>query len=103
MEATEVMCFFGQRGKCSTMTNLLESLTFKKHNVDSFEDSPNLFSEGDVVSADCANGNIYVNGLNNDMLGSIDNDWDAFYLRPNERNRIRCSCSGWAEKPKYEE
>lgn len=101
VEAMEITIFFGQRGKTSAITNLVESLTLKKHNVDAFEDSPNLFSDGDVVSADCADGSIYVNGLNNDKLGSIDNDWDAFYLRPSERNHIRCSCSDWAEKPKY--
>ena len=72
IEATEINIFFGKRGSSSVMTNLLESLTFKKHNVDSLEDTPNLFSEGDVVSADCADGSIYVNGVKNDKLGDIE-------------------------------
>lgn len=101
IEATEINIFFGKRGSSSVMTNLLESLTFKKHNVDSLEDTPNLFSEGDVVSADCADGSIYVNGVKNDKLGDIENAWDEFYLRPNEFNYIHCSCSDWAERPKY--
>lgn len=103
VKATEIDVFFGKCGSASTMrTNALRSLKFSKYGVEKTIDEPNLFSKGDVVTADCSTGTIYVNGQQRDDLGDIDNNWEDFCIRPEDVNSISAACSSWVkESPEY--
>lgn len=80
---------------------------FVKNNCDTWEDIPNKFSANDVVSADCKNGEVYLNDTLTPSLGALGNDWEEFYLTPG-LNQIGFSYSDWTEnapifKIKYRE
>jgi predicted phage tail component-like protein len=62
--------------------NGLRSVKFVKNNCDTYEDIPNKFGAGDVVTADCSNGVIRLNGVVKTDLGALGNDWEEFYLTP---------------------
>lgn len=67
---------------------------FVKHNCDTWKDIPNKFSAGDVVEADCKNGEIYLNGNLMPSLGALGNDWEEFVLNPG-LNQIGVAHSEW--------
>ena len=67
---------------------------FVKNNCDTWRDIPNKFSTGDVIEADCKNGEIYLNGDNTPSLGALGNDWEDFYLVPGI-NQIGYAYSSW--------
>lgn len=46
-------------------------------------------SAGDIVIADCSNGEITVNGTSIPGMGALGNDWETFYLSPGN-NQIQC-------------
>ena len=101
-EATEVSIFFvSTKGYAPIDTNGVYSVRFTSHSVDSYEDVPNKFAAGDVVTAECRSADITVNGLSQQGLGALGNDWEDFYLTPGE-NTVKCICSSWAAKPDYE-
>lgn len=79
--------------------NGLYSAKFVKTHCDKFEDIPNKLSSGDVVTADCKTGNIYLNGVLSPELGALGNDWEDFYLQPG-LNQIGFACSDWLT-PEY--
>ena len=61
-----------------------------------------IFSKGDVVTADCSTGTIYVNGQQRDDLGDIDNNWEDFCIRPGDTDSVSAACSNWVkENPEY--
>lgn len=74
--------------------NGLYTAKFVKHNCETLKDIPNKFSANDVVTADCKNGNIYLNGVLNQSLGALGNDWEEFYLTQG-LNQIGFSFSDW--------
>lgn len=63
-------------------------------------DIPNKFGEGDEVTADCGAGEIRVNGVIQNGLGALGNDWEGFRLVPGI-NQIQCTYSDWAEEPEF--
>ena len=67
---------------------------FVKNNCDTYKDIPNKFSANDVVTADCKNGEIRLNGVLSPDLGALGNDWEGFYLTPG-LNQIGFSYSDW--------
>ena len=67
---------------------------FVKNNCDTLKDIPNKFSANDVVTADCKNGEIRLNGALSPDLGALGNDWEGFYLTPG-LNQIGFTYSDW--------
>jgi hypothetical protein len=70
---------------------------FKFHwtNVPYVTDIPNRFDDGDVLTADVANKAIYLNGVLDNTLHTVGNDWDSFLLDPGD-NTIETVVSSWA-------
>ncbi|WP_432616888.1 distal tail protein Dit [Butyricicoccus sp.] len=102
VRATEISVFFGKCGSASAMqTNALRSLKFSTY-IEKTIDEPNLFSKGDMITADCSTGTIYVNGQQRDDLGNIDNNWEDFCIRPGGTDSVSAACSSWVkENPEY--
>lgn len=73
--------------------NGLQWAKFVKNYVE-WKDIPNKFSAGDVVEADCKNGEIYLNGNLMPSLGALGNDWEEFVLNPG-LNQIGVAHSEW--------
>lgn len=67
---------------------------FIKDNCTTYQDIPNKFSANDVVTADCKNGEIRLNGELNHTLGALGNDWEGFSLVPG-LNQIGVVYSDW--------
>ena len=67
-------------------------------NVNYWQDLPNRWSDGDVVTADVANKAIYVNGVEDMTLHTVGNQWDSFMLQPGE-NTIEAIGSSWCTTP----
>lgn len=74
--------------------NGLYSAKFVKSNCQTWKDIPNKFSANDVLEADCQDGNVYLNGVLNQSLGALGNDWEGFYLKPG-LNQIGFTYSDW--------
>ena len=91
-EITFTMVTFGTRTPLSY--NGLYWAKFVKNNCDTWKDVPNKFSAGDVVEADCRNGEIYLNGVLTPSLGALGNDWEDFVLTPG-LNQIGVAHSEW--------
>lgn len=101
-EVTFTFSQFGSKPKLDY--NGLYWAKFVKNNCDTWEDVPNKFSANDVLTANCKNGEIYLNGVHAPALGALGNDWEGFYLSPG-LNQIGFSYSEWvpdgyAPKPK---
>lgn len=79
--------------------NGLYSAKFVKNNCDTLRDIPNKFSANDVLTADCRNGEIRLNGVLTPSLGALGNDWESFVLTPG-LNQIGFSWSDWVQ-PEY--
>lgn len=71
---------------------------FVKDNCTTYQDIPNKFSANDVVTADCKNGEIRLNGELNHTLGALGNDWEGFHLVPG-LNQIGVLYSDWVTDP----
>ena len=67
---------------------------FIKHNCDTWKEVPNKFSTDDIVIADCATGEIFLNDAPAPELGALGNDWEGFYLAPGI-NQIGVTYSDW--------
>lgn len=76
---------------------------FVKNNCDTYKDIPNKFSANDVVTADCRNGEIFLNGVHSPELGALGNDWETFCIVPG-LNQIGLAFSDWVAEgyePKF--
>ena len=93
-EVTFTISQFGTKTKLAY--NGLYSAKFVKNNCDTWKEVPNKFSADDIVEADCRNGLIYLNGVEEPSLGALGNDWEEFYLTPG-LNQIGFSYSDWVE------
>ncbi len=94
-KATQITVLFGQYGTKPTLSyNGLYWAKFVKNNCDTWEDIPNKFSSNDVVTADCKDGEVYLNDTAVPSLGALGNDWEDFYLSPG-LNQIGYSYSDW--------
>jgi hypothetical protein len=89
------MLTFNQYGSSPTLEhNGLFWFKFVKDYHDVWRDIPNKFSAGDVVEANCRNGEILLNGVSAPELGAIGNNWESFYLKPG-LNQIGLAFSEW--------
>jgi predicted phage tail component-like protein len=93
--ATEITFLFAQYGTKPVLSyNGLYWAKFVKNNCDTWQDIPNKFSSNDVVTADCKDGEVYLNDTPVPSLGALGNDWEDFYLSPG-LNQIGYSYSDW--------
>lgn len=86
--------FYKHSNRAALAYNGLYSAKFMKHNCTTYKDIPNKFSANDVLTADCKNGDIHLNGVLSPELGALGNDWEGFYLTPG-LNQIGTSYSSW--------
>lgn len=92
---TEITFYFAQYATKPELTyNGLYWAKFVKDNCDTWEDVPNKFSANDVVSANCRNGEVFLNDSQMPALGALGNDWEDFFLSPG-LNQIGVSYSSW--------
>lgn len=77
--------------------NCVYSATVISHsnNAESYEKVPNKFQTGDVITVDCGEGTVYLNGVPKEGIGALGNDYETFTLQPGVNN-IAFSCSDWA-------
>lgn len=54
------------------------------HNVDKWEDVPNLFENGDILWIDTNSAKIYLNGVETPQLETFGNEWESFRIEPGE-------------------
>lgn len=95
--ATSITFVFAQYGTKPLLSyNGLYWAKFVKHKCDTWKDIPNKFTSNDVVTADCRDGEVYLNGSPVPSLGAVGNDWEDFYLSPG-LNQIGYSFSDWQE------
>lgn len=95
LAVNEITFFMGKYGtKPELSYNGLYWAKFVKNNCDTWEDIPNKFSSNDVVTADCRNGEVFLNDSPVPSLGALGNDWEDFFLTPG-LNQIGYSYSGW--------
>ena len=94
---TRITFFFAQNDNKPTFYyNGIYWAKFVKNNCDTYEDIPNKFSANDVLTVDCKNGEILLNGTPTPSLGALGNDWEEFYLTPG-LNQIGYAYSHWVE------
>ncbi len=86
--------FYKHSNRAALEYNGLYWAKFVKNNCDTFKDIPNKFSANDVLTADCKNGEIHLNGVLSPDLGALGNDWEGFCLEPG-LNQIGISYSNW--------
>ena len=89
--------FYKHSTKAALEYNGLYWAKFVKNNCTTFKDIPNKFSANDVVTADCKNGEIHLNGVLSPDLGALGNDWEGFYLNPG-LNQIGTAYSDWVKE-----
>lgn len=95
--ATEITFLFAQHSTKPILSyNGLYWAKFVKNNCDTYEDIPNKFTSNDVVTAECKDGEVYLNDAPSPYLGALGNDWEDFYLSPG-LNLIGYSYSSWVE------
>ena len=104
VNVTEITFYFAQYGTKPTLAcNGVYWAKFTKDYCETYADIPNKFSSNDVVTADCKNGEIYLNNSSAPSLGALGNDWEEFYLTPG-LNQIGFAYSDWvsdAYAPKF--
>lgn len=102
VECKSISMYFAAFGNTVPIKeNYIRSVTFTKHNVNKWEDVPNTFSSGDVVSVDTNTGSILLNGVEDLSLGALGNDWERFTIKKG-LNTISCRCSSFAKPPEFE-
>lgn len=93
--AKKVTFAFGQYSAAKMLANNgIYWVKFVKDNCNTYKDVPNKFSANDVVTADCRNGEILLNGVPSPGLGALGNDWEDFCLVPG-LNQIGFAYSSW--------
>lgn len=94
-EVHEITFLMGKYASVTPLTyNGLFWAKFISDSCETFRDIPNKFSAGDVVEADCEDGEIYLNDARAPELGALGNDWESFCLEPGT-NQIGVVWSDW--------
>lgn len=88
--------FYKHSERAALAYNGLYWAKFVKNNCTTSKDIPNKFSANDVLTADCKNGEIHLNGVLSPDLGALGNDWEGFYLEPG-LNQIGIAYSDWVK------
>ena len=105
VKVATVKLYLGQWGSRNTGNQLVTRNYFRGifvriDNVEKWRDIPNKFSVNQVLTADCSNGEVMLQGLPRQDLGALGNDWENFCLQPG-MNQIQCIASDWAtQSPK---
>lgn len=86
----------GGTERTSLSRNGLYNTKFTKLNCQTWEDTPNKFSSGDVLSVDCSTAEVLLNGEPAADLGALGNDWETLTLVPGEQYIIE-SRSSWVK------
>ena len=73
----------------------ISDMKFHWINVPYIQDVPNRFDTGDIVTVDVASHKVYVNGVIDNTLQTVGNQWDMFKLEPGI-NTIQPVASSWA-------
>ena len=95
LKVKKITFMFEQYSTTRALTyNGLYWAKFVKNNCNTYKDVPNKFSANDVVTANCKNGDIYLNGVLSPELGALGNDWEEFCLTPG-LNQIGFAYSDW--------
>lgn len=95
LKVKKITFMFEQYSTTKALTyNGLYWAKFVKNNCNTYKDVPNKFSANDVVTANCKNGEIYLNGVLSPELGALGNDWEEFCLTPG-LNQIGFAYSDW--------
>lgn len=105
VKVATVKLYLGQWGSRNTGNQLVTRNYFRGifvriDNVEKWRDIPNKFSVNQVLTADCSNGEVMLQGLPRQDLGALGNDWENFCLQPG-MNQIQCIASDWATQPTY--
>lgn len=92
--------WFGRWASSTVLAaNCVYSATVISHsgseNIKTYTDVPNKFQPGDVITVDCGEGTVYLNGVPKEGIGALGNDYETFTLKPGVNN-IAFSCSDWA-------
>lgn len=96
--------YFGNKGTGTALnTNAVQSVKITRLAGDSFEDTQNTFTAGDIVEADCNDASIYrfrvdtEEGHYEPQLGALGNDWEDFVLTEG-LNQIQAVWSPWVDQ-----
>lgn len=96
LKATQITYAFSQYGTSTPLeSNGLYGAKFVKNHWIEYQ---NKFSSNDFLVADCASGEVLLNGVSYPGLGALGNDWEDFYLKPG-LNQIGIAYSDWLTEP----
>ena len=84
-------------------TNAVYSVVLKRLKGKTLAETPNIFTAGDIVVADCNDGSVYIKrqgteeGQYSPEYGALGNDWEPFILTTGVNN-IQCVWSEWVKE-----
>ena len=84
-------------------TNAVYSVVLKRLKGKTIAGTPNIFTAGDIVVADCNDGSVYIkrqgteDGQYSPEYGALGNDWEPFILTAGTNN-IQCVWSEWVKE-----
>ena len=88
-------------GKLQTIA--VYSVVLKRLKGKTLAGTPNMFTSGDIVVADCNDGSVYIkrqgteDGQYSPEYGALGNDWEPFILTAGTNN-IQCVWSEWVKE-----
>lgn len=95
--AKQLVFAFAQYGSTAPLAyNGLFWVKFVQNNCTMLQNIPNKFGANDVLTANCMDGTIELNGVQAPELGALGNDWETFTLTPG-LNQIGFSYSDWVD------
>lgn len=105
VEVHSVKLYIGQYGYRNLSNqfvtrNYFRGISVSISHVQKWRDVPNKFADNSILSVDCSNGEVLLQGLPAYGLGALGNDWEQFCLVPGT-NQIKCIYSSWAQKPDF--
>lgn len=77
---------------------LVSDIQFKWYNTEVWRNVYNTFQDGDIVTIDVDSRKLYINGVVNNELNIVGNEWDKFYTGLG-KTTIKPIVSSWANKP----
>lgn len=103
---SEVSMHFGcYKGKPRLHTNAVRSFKLTA-NPGTFTDTPNVFTAGDIIEADCYDASVTLRRADTEdgqlapQFGALGNNWEGFELKPGT-NVIGAAWSPWLSNPLY--
>lgn len=101
VEVHSVMLWAGRWRKAEETQMDYTDCKFTWNNVDKWENVPNLFDVGDILTLDTNTGNIFLNGTIRPDLETFGNDWGRFGIEPGTENVFARESTWVKTKPKY--